>query len=121
MAAADAALYEAERGRTRSSGLACQNSDDKIETRASANSAAGWHSVSAIIPEAPRSKEHQLSAWAISILRFTFFLVALDHSIFNVDHAVSIFRDVMLVGDQHDRVAFAVQAVKQCHDFASGL
>ena len=34
-------------------------------------------------------------------------LVALHHAVFNVDHAVSVFGDVMLVGDQHDGVSLA--------------
>jgi hypothetical protein len=39
-------------------------------------------------------------------------LIALDDSVLNKDHSVSIFGDVVLVGYQHDGISLPVQAVE---------
>src|SRR5712691_2265502 len=48
-------------------------------------------------------------------------LVALDDSVFDMNHTVSVFGDVVLMGDQNDGVSFAVKTVEQSHDFISSL
>jgi len=49
---------------------------------------------------------------SIVLILFILPLVALDYSILDVDDTVSVLGDVMLVGDQHDRISFTVQTVK---------
>src|SRR5271163_401159 len=72
-------------------------------------------------PEAPGRPTRSVGR-GLSILTKRLFLalVALDYPVLDVDHAVSILGDVMLVSDQHDGVSLAVQAVEQGHDFRSG-
>jgi hypothetical protein len=48
-------------------------------------------------------------------------LVPSDDAVFDVDHAVRVFGDVVFVGDEHDRVAFGLQTIEQRHDFVAGL
>ena len=48
-------------------------------------------------------------------------LIACDNSILDVNNAVSVFGDVMLVRDKDNGVAFALQSVKQRHNFQAGL
>ena len=48
-----------------------------------------------------------------------FALVAFNDSVFNEDDAMCVFRDVMLVGNEDDGVAFGVQAIEERHDFVS--
>src|SRR6478752_1497369 len=48
-------------------------------------------------------------------------LVARDDAILDENHAVGKLRDVVLVRDQHDGVALAVQLVEQGHDLSAGL
>src|ERR1700735_5815319 len=50
-----------------------------------------------------------------------FSFVALDYAILNIDDTVSVLGNVMLVGDQHDRISFTVQAIEQRTDLVSGL
>src|SRR5260221_14369095 len=49
------------------------------------------------------------------------YLVLGDHAVLDVDNAVGVLGDVVLVRDQHNCVAFRVQAVEQRHDLGSGL
>ncbi len=44
-----------------------------------------------------------------------------DHAVFDVDDAVGVLGDVVLVRHQYDRVAFGVQAIEQRHDLVAGL
>src|SRR5438552_10852830 len=44
-----------------------------------------------------------------------------DHAVFDEDHAVGVFGDVVFVGDQHDGIAFRLQAIEQRHDLVAGL
>src|SRR5437867_10288365 len=46
-----------------------------------------------------------------------YFLVLGDFSIADVDDAVRVHRDVVLVRDQQDGIALRVQPVEECHDF----
>src|SRR5215467_9745494 len=48
-------------------------------------------------------------------------LVAGDHTVFDMNDAVRVSGDVVLVRDQDDGVAFGVQTVEQCHDLRPGL
>src|SRR6476661_63500 len=48
-------------------------------------------------------------------------LVARDDAVLDENHAVGKLRDVVLVRDQHDGVALAVQLVEQGHDLSAGL
>src|SRR5436305_14448791 len=41
----------------------------------------------------------------------SFHLISLDHSILDIDDAVGVFGDIVLVGDEDDGVAFGMQAV----------
>src|SRR6266511_3657067 len=47
-------------------------------------------------------------------------LVALDDAVAQVDLAAGVRRDVMLVGDQHDRLAGPEQLLEQSHDLFAG-
>ena len=44
-----------------------------------------------------------------------------DDSVADVDHAVGVFGDVVLVRDQHDGVALLVQVIHQRHNFIPSL
>ncbi len=46
--------------------------------------------------------------------------ILLHFSVADVDHAVGVQRDVVLMRHQHDSVAGAVQARKQRHDLVTG-
>src|SRR5436190_24315163 len=46
--------------------------------------------------------------------------VALDAAVANVDGAVGVVGDVLLVGDQDDGVAFRVQPLEEGHDLVAG-
>ena len=59
----------------------------------------------------------QSSGWRILDDRF----VRSDLSVTNVNDAVSVLRDVMLVSDEDDGVALRVQIVEQAHDFIAGF
>src|ERR1043165_8942444 len=48
-------------------------------------------------------------------------LVFLDLAVTNRDYAVGAFRDVVLVSDYDDRVAFGVETLKQVHDLHAGV
>src|SRR5580698_9158033 len=48
-------------------------------------------------------------------------LVAGYHTVFNVDHAMRVLRDIAFMGDKNDRVALGLQTVKQRHDLDTGL
>lgn len=43
------------------------------------------------------------------------------YSVLNVDDAVSIFGDVVFVGDEHNGIAFRLQAIEEGHDLNAGL
>ena len=47
--------------------------------------------------------------------------VSRDQAVLEVDDAVSVLGDVVLVGDEHDGVSLGSQAVKHRHDFGAGL
>src|SRR5258708_15030655 len=51
----------------------------------------------------------------------TFALVAGNDSVLDVNHTVSVSRDIVLVGYQDDRIAFGLQTVEQSHDFVARL
>ena len=61
----------------------------------------------------------QLEAAPLCVLGVA--LVLLNHAVFDIDHAVSVFGDVVLVGHQHDRIALRLQSVEQRHDVIAGL
>src|SRR5205085_8661588 len=48
-------------------------------------------------------------------------LVARDHAVFDVNDAMRVFGDVMLVSYQNDRVSFALESVKQRHNLHARL
>jgi len=48
-------------------------------------------------------------------------LIAGDDPIFNVNHAMRVFGDIVLVRDQDDRVPLGLQTVEQRHDFEASL
>jgi len=48
-------------------------------------------------------------------------LVARDHAIFDVNHAMRIPCDIAFVRDQNDGVSLGLEAIKQSHDFDTGL
>jgi hypothetical protein len=50
-----------------------------------------------------------------------FAFVAGDHTVLNMDDAVSVLRDVGFMGYQHNGIALAMQVFHQLHDFVSGL
>src|ERR1700716_1662850 len=57
----------------------------------------------------------------ISLTPRTFALIAGNDSILDVNHTVSVSRDIVLVRYQDDGIAFRLQAVEQSHDFAACL
>ena len=52
-------------------------------------------------------------------LRFA--LIAGDHTIFDMDHAMGMLCNVIFMRDQNNGIAFAMQLGEQRHDFTSGL
>src|SRR5450631_1153245 len=57
----------------------------------------------------------------LSSLPRPFALIAGDHAVLDVNHAMRVLRDVAFVGDQDDRVSLGLQAIKQRHDLNTGL
>src|ERR1019366_6331351 len=49
------------------------------------------------------------------------FLIAEDLAVANVDDAMRVLGDIVLVGDQDDGVALIVQTIEQRHNFHAGL
>src|SRR6185436_17440685 len=47
--------------------------------------------------------------------------VAGDYPVLDVDNAVCVFGDVVLMGDKHNRVSLGLQTIHQRHDFVSSL
>src|ERR1700728_384985 len=68
----------------------------------------------------PRAARDDKVSWIAAAFLF-FPLVALDHSVFDVDNAVSIFGNVMFVRDQHNGISLAVQAIEQGHNLITSL
>ena len=52
--------------------------------------------------------------YGVGLLAF-FAFVAGDDAVFDVDDAVRVLGDVVFVGDEHDGVAFGVEAIEQSH------
>src|SRR5258708_20666198 len=76
------------------------------------------------LPPCPVFRNSLVLRGFVSIRRQKFLslhLVALDAAILNVDDAMGVLGNVMLMGHQNNGIAFAVQPVKQCHDFVAGL
>ena len=48
-------------------------------------------------------------------------LVAEDLPVANMNHAMRVFGDVVLVRDQNNGISLRVQAIKKCHDFDTRL
>src|SRR5579862_8554956 len=46
--------------------------------------------------------------------------VTLNLTVANMNHAMSVERDVVLVSDQDDGIAFVVQTLEERHDFVAG-
>src|ERR1035438_1528416 len=59
------------------------------------------------------------STTTASSLRF--YYISFDYDVFDVDDAVGVFGDVVLVRNEDDGIAFGVQAIEQGHDLVAGL
>jgi|SwirhisoilCB3_FD_contig_121_52664_length_2645_multi_4_in_0_out_0_1 hypothetical protein len=63
-----------------------------------------------------------LSLSAQGEARLLFFaLIAGDHAVFNVNHAVRMLSNIVLVSNQDNRISLGVQVGEKGHDFAAGL
>jgi len=52
------------------------------------------------------------ASWAFELSSFVLAFVPGDYAVFDVDNAMSVFGDVMLVCDQHDGVPLGMQAIE---------
>lgn len=63
-----------------------------------------------------------LSLSAQGEARLLFFaLIAGDHAVFDVNHAVRMLSNIVLVSNQDNRVSLGVQVGEKRHDFTAGL
>jgi hypothetical protein len=53
--------------------------------------------------------------------RLPLHFIPLDDAVLDIDDAVGVLGDVVLVGDKDDGVAFGMQAVEEGHDLVAGL
>jgi len=53
--------------------------------------------------------------------RLLLYLILGDHAVFDVDDAVGVLGDVVLMGDENDGIALRMQAIEQGHDLVTGL
>jgi len=130
----------------KSRGQQCEGENDQYAPRDEVCHDRGFHAITlcplcldlkccnqAIALKTQRSSFHrrknqnaQPLGWALSIAAeilsvILAALVAGDHAVFNMDYAMGIFRDVVLVRDENDGVAFGLEPVKQGHDLHARL
>src|SRR3954447_10327350 len=86
--------------------------------------ACGSHRLLTIVdksqPESAVPRQHVKCSAALLDASRGFAIVG-DDAVANVNYAMRVLRDVMLVGDEHNGVSLRVQGIHESHDLISSL